>query len=184
MANIVSCARSFIIKRKSLKLLEIFNTILDKIAYVCNIVAGFALIIMTVIFSWLVYGRYILNSTPTWVEQVSLLLVVLIGFLGAAIGIYNKTHLGVTYFRDRMPNLLKIVFDLTTHFMLIVFGYVMMIYSYQLVVFKWSTQIPLIHIPEGLRAVPIMICGALILLFSIGHVLNYRATMMKINKSK
>ena len=184
MANKVSCARSFIIKRKSLKLLEIFNTILDKIAYVCNIVAGFALIIMTVIFSWLVYGRYILNSTPTWVEQVSLLLVVLIGFLGAAIGIYNKTHLVVTYFRDRMPNLLKIVFDLTTHFMLIVFGYVMMIYSYQLVVFKWSTQIPLIHIPEGLRAVPIMICGALILLFSIGHVLNYRATMMKINKSK
>jgi TRAP-type C4-dicarboxylate transport system permease small subunit len=83
-----------------------------------------------------------------------------------------------------MPTLLKIVFDLTTHFMLIVFGYVMMIYSYQLVVFKWSTQIPLIHIPEGLRAVPIMICGALILLFSIGHVLNYRATMMKINKSK
>ena len=145
---------------------------------------GFALIVMTVIFSWLVYGRYVLNSTPTWVEQVSLLLVVLIGFLGAAIGIHKKTHLGVTYFRDRMPTPLKITFDLITHFMLIVFGYVMMIYSYQLVIFKWSTQIPLIHVPEGLRAVPIMICGALILLFSIGHVINYKATIMKNNKTK
>ena len=112
---------------------------------------------MTVIFSWLVYGRYVLNSTPTWVEQVSLLLVVLIGFLGAAIGIHKKTHLGVSYFRDRMPRFLQIFFDLVTHLMLIIFGYVMMIYSYKLAVFKWTTQIPLIHIPEGLRAVPIMI---------------------------
>ena len=102
---------------------------------------------MTVIFSWLVYGRYVLNSTPTWVEQVSLLLVVLIGFLGAAIGIHKKTHLGVSYFRDRMPRFLQIFFDLVTHLMLIIFGYIMMIYSYKLAVFKWTTQIPLIHIP-------------------------------------
>jgi TRAP-type C4-dicarboxylate transport system permease small subunit len=73
-----------------------------------------------------------------------------------------------------MPRFLQIFFDLVTHLMLIIFGYVMMIYSYKLAVFKWTTQIPLIHIPEGLRAVPIMICGALILLFSIGHILNYK----------
>ena len=128
---------------------------------------------MTVIFSWLVYGRYVLNSTPTWVEQVSLLLVVLIGFIGAAIGIHRKTHLGVSYFRDLSTPWLQITFDIIAHSMLIIFGYVMMIYSYKLAVFKWSTQIPLIHLPEGLRAVPIMLCGGLILLFSIGHILNY-----------
>ena len=127
---------------------------------------------MTVIFSWLVYGRYVLNSTPTWVEQVSLLLVVLIGFIGAAIGIHRKTHLGVSYFRDLSTPWLQITFDIIAHIMLIIFGYVMMIYSYKLAVFKWSTQIPLIHLPEGLRAVPIMLCGGLILLFSIGHILN------------
>ena len=128
---------------------------------------------MTVIFSWLVYGRYVLNSTPTWIEQVSLLLVVLIGFIGAAIGIHRKTHLGVSYFRDLSTPWLQITFDIIAHIMLIIFGYVMMIYSYKLAVFKWSTQIPLIHLPEGLRAVPIMLCGGLILLFSIGHILNY-----------
>ena len=48
----------------------------------------------------------------------------------------------------------------------------MCFYSYKLVVFKWSTQIPLIHVPEGLRAVPIMICGGLVLIFSIGHLIN------------
>ena len=58
-----------------------------------------------------------------------------------------------------------------------IFGFVMMIYSYELVLFKWATQIPLIHLPEGLRAVPIMICGGLILLFSIGHIVKYKHTI-------
>ena len=83
-----------------------------------------------------------------------------------------------------MPPSLQIAFDLTTHFMLMIFGDVMMLYSYKLVIFKWSTQIPLIHVPEVLRAVPIMICGALILLFSIGHIFNYRTTIINNNKTK
>lgn len=140
---------------------------------ICNIITGVAIVFMTVIFSWLVYGRYVLNSTPTWVEQVSLLLVVLIGFIGAAVGIHKKTHLGVSYFRDLSPLPLQIIFDLIGYLMIMIFGAVMMFYSYKLAIFKWSTQIPLIHLPEGLRAIPIMLCGALILLFSIGHILNY-----------
>jgi TRAP-type C4-dicarboxylate transport system permease small subunit len=103
--------RRLIINKISAKLINNYTNFLDKVAYLCNIITGLALVIMTVIFSWLVYGRYVLNSTPTWVEQVSLLLVVLIGFLGAAIGIHKKTHLGVTYFRDRMPRFLQITFD-------------------------------------------------------------------------
>ncbi|MDC1375756.1 TRAP transporter small permease [bacterium] len=176
--------RRLIINKISAKLINHYTNFLDKVAYLCNIITGLALVIMTVIFSWLVYGRYVLNSTPTWVEQVSLLLVVLIGFLGAAIGIHKKTHLGVSYFRDRMPRFLQITFDLITHLMLIIFGYVMMVYSYKLAVFKWTTQIPLIHIPEGLRAVPIMVCGALILLFSIGHILNYKNKITDNNNSE
>ena len=138
---------------------------------------GFALVTMTVIFSWLVYGRYVLNATPTWVEQASLLLIVFIGFLGSAVGIHKKTHLGVTFFRDYAPAPIKIIMDLINHFLIMVFGFVMMIYSYELVLFKWATQIPLIHLPEGLRAVPIMICGGLILLFSIGHIVKYKHTI-------
>ena len=169
--------RRFIIPKRSSQLLKTFTHTLDKLAYVCEVLTGFALVTMTVIFSWLVYGRYVLNATPTWVEQASLLLIVFIGFLGAAVGIHKKTHLGVTFFRDNSPAPIKIILDLTNHFLIMIFGFVMMIYSYELVLFKWATQIPLIHLPEGLRAVPIMICGGLILLFSIGHIVKYKHTI-------
>ena len=39
-------------------------------------IAGIAMVTLIVIFGWLVFGRYVLNSTPTWVEQVSLLLII------------------------------------------------------------------------------------------------------------
>jgi TRAP-type C4-dicarboxylate transport system permease small subunit len=125
------------------------------------------------IFGWLVYGRYVLNSTPTWVEQVSLLLIVLIGFLGASVGIYRKTHLGVSYFKDHSPRPIRRFFEFASYIMLGVFGALMMYYSYGLMLFKWGSEIPLLGISEGFRAIPIMLCGGLTMLYCIGHVIDW-----------
>lgn len=149
-----------------------FDRFLDRISRLCKIVTGIGLVILTVIFGWLVFGRYVLNATPTWVEQVSLLLVMVITFLGAAIGIHENTHLGVSYFRELAPVPIKKAFAFIGHLALAVFGLVMMWNSYALMVFKWGSLIPLIHVPEGLRAVPITLCGGLIFLFSLGHLIK------------
>jgi TRAP-type C4-dicarboxylate transport system permease small subunit len=148
-----------------------FHRLLDVISRLCVFVTGVALVVLTVIFGWLVYGRYVLNSTPTWVEQVSLLLVALITFLGAAVGIHENTHLGVSYFREISPPGIRRVCTFVSHLVMGAFGGVMMVAGYQLAVFKWGAEIPLIHVPEGLRAVPITVCGAFIVLFSIGHLI-------------
>ncbi|WP_424930402.1 TRAP transporter small permease [Amaricoccus tamworthensis] len=149
-----------------------FDRFLDLLAKVCRIITGVSLVFLTVIFGWLVYGRYVLNSTPTWVEQVSLLLIVLITFLGAAVGIHENTHLGVSYFRELSPKPVRIICAVITNLALGGFGLVLLWTGFQLTMFKWSTEIPLIHLPEGLRAVPITICGGLMLLFCIGHLLR------------
>lgn len=150
-----------------------FDRVLDAICQVSMVITGVALVVLTVIFGWLVFGRYVLNATPTWVEQVSLLLVSLIGFLGASIGVHQKTHLRVAYFGDISPRPVRRMLEFSSHLALTIFGAIMMVYSYKLAVFKWSTQIPLIHLPEGLRAVPIMLCGAFTLLYSIGHLIHF-----------
>ena len=150
-----------------------YDKILDGICYACILVCGISLVVLTVIFGWLVYGRYVLNATPTWVEQLSLLLIVLIAFLGASVGIHRNTHLGVSFFREIAPRSIRRAFELTTHLALIVYGATMAYYSYQLVLFKWGQLIPLIHVPEGLRAIPIMLCGIFTLLFSVGHLVHF-----------
>jgi len=147
-----------------------FDRLLDAVSWVCKVLAGVSLVSLTFMFGWLVWGRYVLNATPTWVEQVSLLLMVVITFLGAAVGIHENTHLGVSYFRELCPDPVKRAFLTISHLSLAGFGLVLMVTGYQLTVFKWGSQIPLIHLPEGLRALPSCIGGGLILLFSVGHL--------------
>ena len=150
-----------------------YDTFLDLLSDINTAIIGAALVFLTVIFGWLVFGRYVLNATPTWVEQVALLLVVYIGFLGASVGIHRKTHLGVSVFRELSPKLVQRIFEFVTHVLMLGFGLVMTIYGYKLTVFRWTTEIPLINVPEGLRAIPIMLSGIFIILFTIGHLIHF-----------
>ena len=144
----------------------------DAISTICMLLAGIALVVMTAIFAWLVYGRYVLNDTPTWVEQVSLLLMMVITFLGAAVGVHRHTHLSVVVFRNIAPNWLRTIFVIITDLFMAVFGGLMCWYGAELTIFKWTSLIPLIQVPEGLRSLPLTIAGGLIFLFSTGHLLR------------
>ncbi len=146
--------------------------VFDLISRICLIFAGTALVVMTLMFAWLVYGRYVLNDTPTWVEQVSHLLVMVIAFLGAAVGVRQDTHLSVVLFRSAVPSWIRTVFVFVTDILMAGFGGLMFWYGLQLTQFKWKTMIPLIDVSEGLRSLPLTICGALVFLFSIGHLIR------------
>ena len=136
----------------------------------CRIITGVALVAMTVLLGYQVFGRYVLNDTPTWVDPLSLLLVMLIAFLGAGIGVYENTHLAVVFLRTSVSKRVRKVLVFTTDLIMAVFGGLMMWYGYLLTAFKWKTLIPMINWPEGTRSLPLSICGAMILIFSIGHM--------------
>ena len=142
------------------------------VSRICILLAGLALVAMTVIFAWLVFGRYVLNNTPTWVEQVSLLLIMVISFLGAAVGVNQNTHLSVVIFRSIVPGWMRTVFVVVTDLLMVVFGGMMFWYGIELTQFKWNTLIPLIQISEGLRSLPLTICGLFVCLFSAGHLIR------------
>lgn len=152
--------------------LRIMDKVYDLIAQICVLLAGVVLVVMTAIFAWLVFGRYVLNDTPTWVEQVSLLLMMVIAFLGAAVGVHQHTHLSVVLFRNLVPSWLRTVFVFVTDMLMAIFGGMMFWYGTELTIFKWKTLIPLIQWSEGLRSLPLTLCGALLFLFSAGHLIR------------
>ncbi|WP_299698849.1 TRAP transporter small permease [uncultured Tateyamaria sp.] len=152
--------------------LRSMDWVLDRLARICVLIAGVAIVAMTVIFAWLVFGRYVLNDTPTWVEQVSLLLVMVIAFLGAAAGVHNHTHLSVVVFRNLVPSSVRTVFVVISDILMAGFGGMMFWYGIELTQFKWNTLIPLIQWSEGLRSLPLTISGALLFLFSTGHLIR------------
>jgi len=140
------------------------------IVAICRIIAGVALVVMTVLLGYQVYGRYVLNDTPTWVDPLSLLLVMLIAFLGAGIGVYEHTHLAVVVLRKSVSARVRSWMVFLSDLIMAVFGGLMMWYGGLFTMFKWKSLIPLIQWPEGLRSLPLTICGAMILIFSLGHL--------------
>lgn len=153
-------------------LLRRVDWVSDLLSRMCLVLAGIAIVSMTVMFAWLVFGRYVLNDTPTWVEQVSHLLLMVIAFLGAAVGVRQDTHLSVVYFRTVVPSSVRTVFVFITDLLMAGFGSLMFFYGLELTMFKWTALIPLIQVPEGLRSLPLAVCGALVFLFSLTHLVR------------
>ncbi len=133
---------------------------------VCVFFGSVALVVLVATFGWLVFGRYVLNETPTWVEQLALLLICYITFLGAAVGIHEQSHLGVTLLRDALPPKLRQLLFLLTDLVLAVFGAVMLIASLELFEFGWSTLLPMLNIPESIRTASAVACGGLMVIFA------------------
>lgn len=144
------------------------NNTLSKI---CIITGAIAVCVMVLTFGWLVFGRYVLNVTPTWVEQLALVLICYITFLGAAAGIHTRSHLGVSLFRDMSPPKVQIILLVVSDLIVAGLGLAMFIYSFELSRFGWSTLLPMLNVPEGIRTASAMFCGALVFLFSISRLL-------------
>ncbi|WP_033068742.1 TRAP transporter small permease [Thalassospira australica] len=153
-----------------------FTKLLDRlgggIAGVLNLIGGLALVALIPTFAWLVFGRYVLNETPTWVEQVSLILIVLITFPVAAACMRDNSHLSVSFFRDSLPPKIAAIVAAISYAAMAWFGYWMLIGGLDLVAFNWAKTMPIIHISDGWRSVPMAVCGAGIMFYSVVHILK------------
>ncbi len=140
--------------------------VLQKLRDLCVFISSVSLVVLILTFAWLVFGRYVLNQTPTWVEQLALVLVVWITFLGAGAGVHDDTHLGVSFIREAMPPRIRHVLRIFCEVTMAVFGLVMLVACTELVKFGWATKLPMLNIPEGIRTLPAAIAGGLIFLFA------------------
>ena len=148
-------------------ILSIASRILDSIAWLCMLVAGIALVVIIVTFGWLVYGRYILDNTPTWVEQLSILLISYITFLGAAVGVRRNTHLSIDFVRESLPPRPRLVLRYVADLMVLGFGVGMAWQGWVLAMQDIDRAIPMLGMPETWRDLPMALCGVLIVVFSL-----------------
>jgi len=135
------------------------------------LVAGLGLVIMTVLVFWSIFGRYILNDTPTWTEPAVLLLMSWFILLGSATGVRERGHIGFEIGLAASPPPLRFVLKLITEALLIGFGLAMTGYGSQLAIGTWSATTPMIGISQGWDYVPVAVGGALITLFSVERLL-------------
>ena len=134
--------------------------------------AAFGLVLMTVIVGWQVFGRYVLNSTPSWSEQAALTLIIWYVALAAAAGVRQGFHIRIVALEDAVsPNVRKWM-QVVSNTLVGLCGAAMFIWGGELVLRTWSHVVPSLGIPRGLTYLGLPISGALMALFAFEQVLE------------
>ena len=134
--------------------------------------AGIGLVAMTVFVAWQVYGRYVLNATPSWTEAGSIVLMSWFILFGAAAGVREGGHLGFEVLRYVVPAPVRRGMAAVSHLVVGLFGGAMAIYGMELTVGTWAATIPTLGLPGGFDYLPLVVGGVLIGLFSLEHLVR------------
>jgi TRAP-type transport system small permease protein len=132
-------------------------------------VVGLIAVIIAVLFQ--VFGRYVLNDTPTWAEALALLLVLFVTAFGLAVGVRDAGHIGLESMVVLLPVRWQRRIELLIHALVGTFGALMVHGGWTWAVAKWGEKKPILPVPDGIDYVPLIIAGVLIVLFSIEHII-------------
>lgn len=148
---------------------------LGVVARIALLGAAVGLALMTAFIAWQVFGRYVLNSTPVWTEQTSILLMGWFIFLGAAVGIREGYHLSFDILIHVIPRRLKLTFFTISDICVVGFSVGMVVYGWQLVQGTWGAIMPSLGIPDGVAFLSLVSGGFLMIVFSLERIFRRAA---------
>ena len=129
-------------------------------------VAAVGLVAMTAIVGWQVFGRYVLNSSPSWSEQAALTLMIWYISLAAAAGVREGFHIRIVALENAVGPKVKRGMRIVSDLVVAGCGVSMLVWGGELVLRTWSHTIPSLGLPRGLAYAGLPIAGALIVLFA------------------
>ena len=127
--------------------------------------AGLAL--MTLVISWQVFARYVLNDSPTWSEAAALIVMVYFVLLAAAVGVYERFHLGFRWLVSKLPIRPKRGVFIFGQLLIMAFGAAMAFNGMALVDFTATHIIPTLQLSRSVAYWPFVLCGGLTMLFAL-----------------
>lgn len=155
-----------------LDLLRFITPLNATVARLCMIVAVCGLFAIVGVVALQVFGRYVLNDTPTWAESLALVLILYVTMLGAAVGVRDAGHIGLeSLLAMLLPEAHRIWVEILIHVLVACFGIAMAWHAGELAASVMPYKIPNLGLPEGINHVSLSLAGGLIVLFSIEHIL-------------
>ena len=129
------------------------------------------LVVMTAIVGWQVFGRFVLDSSPSWTEQASLVLMIWYVMFAAAAGVYEGFHIRIALieerFGERARGLRRVVAAIVA-----LMGLVLLVYGLQLCWQVRGNVIPSLGISRAVAYVPLPVSGLLMTMFALGRMIS------------
>lgn len=104
-----------------------------------------------------VFGRFVLNTSYSWAEEMSRVLFIWLVLLGAGLGSLERQHVAVTYFKDLAPTGLRRLLNLLA--IAIIYGVcVCILLGFKELISGYTSATPMLGIPRTwlYSAMPVM----------------------------
>ncbi|AOY76075.1 TRAP transporter small permease [Clostridium formicaceticum] len=128
------------------------------------------LVAMTLIVSYQVFSRQLLNTSPPWVEEVSLILMVWFGFIGIALGVKKGIHLSIEYFVSLLPPSLQKNIIKIDQLFVCGFGLFCAVYGTRLVKATGGSTLPATQWPASISYMMVPVCGVMMICYSLAQL--------------
>ena len=143
---------------------------IDRLADILAKIGAAGLLAMTLVVGWQVFGRFVLESSPSWSEQTALVLMIWYVFLAAGAGVWERFHIRIEILEQRFEPDTRRRLRIAIHALIALMGIALLVFGAQLVWLVRDHVIPSLGISRAFAYIPIPVTGALIALFSIGRI--------------
>ncbi|MGY6548978.1 MAG: TRAP transporter small permease [Roseinatronobacter sp.] len=143
------------------------GVVMDVVAKLALWLAGAGLVLMTALVGAQVFSRYVLNTSIIWSEPGAIILMGWFIFLGAAVGIREGYHLSFDVLLYVVPRRFQLVLFSISDTVVLGFGVGMVFYGGQMALAASGRVIPTLGLSAAFDFLPLVLGGALMVLFSL-----------------
>jgi TRAP-type C4-dicarboxylate transport system permease small subunit len=131
--------------------------------------------------------RYVFASSLSWAEELARYLLISISCFGSALAVKQGEHISLVFIKNRIPEKVRPLALLTTHFLLIGFFGFGAVQGFKLSIAQWIEKTSALQLPMTFPTITIPVAFTIMIFFSvellfsdIGEMITSRKTEKEI----
>ncbi len=145
---------------------------LDRAERLITAATAVIMIILSVLICWQVFSRYVLNSSPFWIEEISVISLMWIGLLGAAGCVWTESHMSLELVVAKLPETVRIWLRALTDMAIAGFALFLCDRGIFLVQRTMSGTLSSLPLAVGYTYLVLPIAGGLMVLFALVRAIS------------
>lgn len=146
--------------------------LLNSLERIITAVTAIIMIVLSILITYQVFGRYVLRNSPFWIEEISVVTMMWIGLLGGAGAVWTDTHMSLELVVSRLPERIRVWQKALVDIIIGLFAWFIMNQGMVLVQKTMSGTMPTLSIPLGYTYLILPIAGGLTVLFAFFKGIN------------
>jgi TRAP-type C4-dicarboxylate transport system permease small subunit len=150
---------------------EVLSRVLNRFERVLTAVTAVIMAMLSLVVCWQVFARYVLKSSPYWVEEFSVTAIMWIGLLGAAAAVWTGDHMSLELVAKRLPKKLGIWVEIIIDAAIGLFAVFLCSQGWVLAAATMSSRMATLPLPLGITYIVLPIAGVIMIVFAFARVL-------------